>query len=271
MKANNQIITLSDEQIRKIKEIELQILLEIDKICKINEIEYFIFYGTLLGAVRHKGFIPWDDDIDIVMTKENYDRFKECFSSQKLFLQDIETDKHFFSPLFAKVLFNNTTMLEQENVFLKAKNGVWVDIFILRECDSFDSKAYKKLSSLKKYFTRKVYCKRLLKTQKINSILAGLRALFYPPLSKTCIKKRINKLLDKEFVNKQYYIDPFTSDKALFPKALFTNKEYLEFENHQFPAPAGYKEALELYYGDYMTLPPISERKTLHKIVELKL
>lgn len=123
--------------IEEAKKIELDILSYIDDFCKKNNIEYFINYGTLIGAVRHKGFIPWDDDIDISMTRENYDKFIEYYKNDKskYKLLALETNKHYFNN-FAKIV-DSTTRIDNTRIYKSYPSGIFIDIFPM---DSFADK-----------------------------------------------------------------------------------------------------------------------------------
>ena len=121
---------MDDKTLRKLQLTELDILIEIDKICKENNIQYFLIGGTLLGAVRHKGFIPWDDDIDVGMIRSDYEKFIDlCLNKnvlgEKYFLHCNESDENYFIP-FVKVKKNNTTFAE-ENIDALAKGIVNLD------------------------------------------------------------------------------------------------------------------------------------------------
>ena len=112
------------------KKFELDILLEIDSFCKKNNLRYFLAYGTLIGAIRHKGFIPWDDDIDIGMMRKDYDLFIKYASEEldsKYYLDCYETNKNCYLP-FAKVRKNNTIFDEEENHHLNNHKGIYVDV-----------------------------------------------------------------------------------------------------------------------------------------------
>ena len=118
---------------KKLKEYEVKVLDEFVKICKEHEIPYFITYGTLLGAVRHKGFIPWDDDIDVHLSPVDYYRFKEIMKdnpNSKVFYQALETEKYYPLP-FAKLRMNNTMALETKMKGLPIHHGIYIDIFPL--------------------------------------------------------------------------------------------------------------------------------------------
>ena len=110
----------------------LEMVKYLDSFCKENKIEYFIAYGSCLGAVRHKGFIPWDDDFDIGMTLENYNKFIELcktkLDTNKYFLQTLETEPNYYLS-FAKLRDINTTLIEEKNKDIAITKGVYIDIF----------------------------------------------------------------------------------------------------------------------------------------------
>ena len=110
----------------------LEMVKYLDQFCKENNIEYYIIYGSCLGAVRHKGFIPWDDDFDIGMTLENYNKFvdlcKTKLDTNKYFLQTLDTDPNYYLS-FAKLRDINTTLIEEKNKGISIQYGVYVDIF----------------------------------------------------------------------------------------------------------------------------------------------
>ena len=119
--------------LRDVQKVQLEILLEFDRICRKHGLKYLLFAGTLLGAVRHKGFIPWDDDIDVCMLRGDYERFLTVCKdelSAELFLQTTDTDREY--PLqFAKLRKNNTRFVEKSMSDLKIHHGVFIDIFPL--------------------------------------------------------------------------------------------------------------------------------------------
>ena len=118
---------------RKLQLIQVSIVEDIDRICRDNGLKYYIIGGTLLGAVRHKGFIPWDDDIDLVMYRDDYNKFISIIQSEyseKYFLQNFYTDKH-YTRYIAKVRLNGTHLTESYLDNSKSHDGIYVDIFPL--------------------------------------------------------------------------------------------------------------------------------------------
>ena len=123
---------MSSYNIKDLQNVELEILLEVDRICKKHGVKYFLVSGTLLGAVRHKGFIPWDDDIDICMPVSDYRKFCKIAQEElgeNFFFQSYETD--FYDRWFAKIRKNNTTCIEKVYENSRLHQGVWIDIFPL--------------------------------------------------------------------------------------------------------------------------------------------
>lgn len=247
----------------------LDILKEIDKVCKKNNIKYCLYAGTLLGAVRHGGFIPWDDDLDIAMLREDYERFLSVALrdlSPEFFLQTYHTDKKYIS-FYAKLRKNNT--IYEEPISNGIHKGIFVDIFPL------DKK-------IKKGFF--LECNRIKLSILIHyHYLAGNNPVqMYPRLNKKFIKfifrhiridrnktkQKIETLLQKYNHNKDctnivsWSITPKYT--TCFQKEWFDDFIDVNFENINFPIPIGYHEILTTCYGDYMILPPEEKRSLGH-------
>ena len=138
---------MTESEIKQLKEVEIELFDELDRVCKLLDIPYFMVGGTLLGAVRHQGFIPWDDDIDVVMFREDLERLEKEGSTlfdKKYFLQTEDTDKYY--PLMtAKLRKNGTVFLEgcmDENV--KSHTGIFIDIFPMDDISDVDHPAIQK-------------------------------------------------------------------------------------------------------------------------------
>lgn len=133
MKTKRKAIRLTQEQLRKLQLTELELLVEFDRICRKNNIVYILGYGTMLGAVRHKGFIPWDDDVDVFLMRDEYERFCDAcekdLDKEKFFLQNWETDKNFNSG-YAKLRRNNTHYVRVGQEKMKYHNGIYIDIMV---------------------------------------------------------------------------------------------------------------------------------------------
>ena len=119
----------------KSQQKQFEILCEVDRLCRKHRIKYYLSSGTLLGAVRHNGFIPWNDDMDIEMLRDDYEKFKQIALKEmdkKYFWQDVYTDKNFGFP-FTKIRINNTRYIEEIAVKNRAHNGIFIDVFPIDE------------------------------------------------------------------------------------------------------------------------------------------
>ena len=125
---------LSGEELRKLQLVEYELICEVDRICKKNNIQYTLYAGTLLGAVRHQGFIPWDDDADIAFLPEEYEKFFEAckrdLNTEKFFLQDYRTDEYYRWG-YAKLRRNNSAFIREGQEHMKYHNGICIDLFSL--------------------------------------------------------------------------------------------------------------------------------------------
>lgn len=256
-----------DKNIASGQRVMLEILKEIHNVCVKNEIKYTLIAGTLLGTVRHKGFIPWDDDCDIAMLREDYERFLKI-AKQELpegfFLQTRETDPEYPLP-FAKVRRNNTTLIETgENGQEKYHHGIFVDIFPL---DYYKHRWFinwmrwaMTIRDKKKNYKRGTI-KRLLVTFYTNIILLI-------PVQLSLVIKKYLESRKKYFCNNKFnYVSygleccpicPFKKDDLLPFQPM---KE--AFEGCTFYVPKNSREILCVEYGDgFMQLPPEEDRKT---------
>ncbi|WP_017413639.1 LicD family protein [Clostridium tunisiense] len=262
--------------LRALQEIMLNIMQEIDKLCRENNINYWLDSGTLLGAVRHDGFIPWDDDVDLAMMREDYDKFIAIAKEKlpkNLFLQTPDSDKYTQNP-WIKVKDRNSILVSNNNE--KGHIGVFVDIFPM---DFYEHKGrksiYKRIINnlivsfwLKKAPFTKPFIKNLGKNlyklfcKIVFSLLFFINYEWLVQFSGKLQKKSNSKNEAKDYIDFGVEV-PF--DIKLKEEHVFPLKE-LEFEEKKFLVPNDYDNYLKKLYGDYMTLPPEDKRVPSHSI-----
>lgn len=256
-------------EVAELQQISLNTLKYVDEFCRKHNIKYFLAEGTLLGAVRHKGFIPWDDDIDICMMREDYDRFIECAKADlddKYVLDCFETnDKHW--TICAKLLINEKSKFSIKrlrNIALSTYPGI--DIFALDNAPASakeKSRCANKIRALRVMLWLKTGYSHDYSTFKW--FVLKILSFFYTVKG---LQIRIDKLMRKyngsdsdEVIN---YGSLYPAEKECFQKKLFSESDHVEFEGCKFPAPKGYKEVLKNTYNDFESLPPYSKRFPKH-------
>lgn len=241
------------------KSIQLEMLKEIDAFCRANNIKYSLAFGTLLGAIRHKGFIPWDDDVDIMMPLPDMLRFKELFYSKSMKYCDVDTEKS-FEYGFSRIAYVNTY---NKRGLIAKTYGICIDLYPLVAVPS-DSKEnilfFKHATKLNK---------RRFFYMKWNSRIVKLLPLRSIPCLRGSIEKYRDFMLNIDAYGKtgRYYIvaGPLElRDKMSYDFDLFKEMTEVEFEGFKFCAIARYDDFLAMRYGDYMQLPPESERHPYH-------
>ena len=270
-KGKTEIVTLD---VTEIKKIELQLMKKIHDFCEEKGIKYYLWGGTLLGAVRHDGFIPWDDDIDIIMPREDYKIFVESFNTENAGVFSCETnDLHPFP--YAKVFDKNTIKKEEIRYDGDYCIGVDVDIFMLDFVENIDEmlKSCKKRKRLleeiklskRKYNAAGTWIKRML----LNSyllLLSPYLLIFRKKTNDVC--RKLNDMAQKyaggSTENVMLYADANIKMPLFMNGELFANRSLHKFEEYEFYIPDGYHEVLTKCYGDYMTLPPEEKRITHH-------
>lgn len=242
----------------------LEIMKFIDKVSRENNIEYFIMGGTALGAVRHKGFIPWDDDLDIFMTIDNYYKFKKCLSTNRndeYFLQEWSVVDGYLE--YAKLRKNNTTYIEEN--YKNERNmhhGIFVDIMILHKC----KKNYFEL--VKQYFISKYVTLYALSKRnwKPNTYYKKLCLRIVNKISFRLMLKMFYRYIYKwDYLKSDYYWIYYITKAKLkqgkFKEKIFSKTKEIQFCGIMLYGPNDINQYLKIRYGNYMILPNKEEQK----------
>ena len=269
------MVKVEGELLRKLQKTELEMLIEVDRICRKYHIPYSLDGGTLLGAIRHNGFIPWDDDADIIMLRRDYEKFcKACkkeLDTDRFFLQDHRTDRHYLWG-FAKMRRNNTTFLREGQEHIKCHTGICIDIFY---CDNVpDDPLLRRLHYFWCFCIRKgQYSKVGRKTEKSPILRSWYSLISRIPRDfwfwQMDLQARMTDRKETKLVRHVTFPLPQRCRYGL-PRKLFD--EYIEkdFEGHLFKIFKHYDRYLKMLYGDYMVLPPLTERQ-IHPASKVKL
>lgn len=249
----------------EIKKVQILILNHVTDFCDNNNIKYFLCAGTLLGAVRHKGYIPWDDDIDLMMLREDYEKFIESFNHSELTLFHYSKQDNYNTP-FIKISHDSSSIVD--NTLLNNVNyGINIDIFPIDNiCEDRNKqkKLYKHTYILERLLSSKranhLYKKKSIYKRMIKLVLK----MFLLPLPISYLLKKIDKLAQaNSHINGSYKAAIVGASKRMeiYGNNVFENQTLLEFEGKMYSAPANYDEYLTIKYGNYMQLPPEDQRK----------
>ena len=246
---------INELEMKKINNIQLEIFKEFIKICNQLNLKYYIIHGTLLGALRYKGFFPMDDDIDVAMPRNDYNIFLEKgpnIISKNLFIQSCYSEKEY--PLsFSKIRNSNTTFIQPILNNFNINKGIYIDIFPLD--------FYKKnnIVSLK----NKIYSVRISsrfnskKNNFKNNILRNISKILIPSWHKAVIKK---EKIYTRYKNTGKLINQCgKSNEKNMPEEWFGNGKIMQFEGMNVIAPSNYKKYLTLIYGDYKNFNPAAK------------
>ncbi|MCL2839567.1 MAG: LicD family protein [Defluviitaleaceae bacterium] len=246
-------------KLRKLQLAELQLLQELDRICRKHGINYHLTSGTLLGAIRHKGFIPWDDDLDVAMLLDDYVEFcnicKDELNVKKFFLQTMDTDPY-HRYIFAKFRIQNTLCVRKKQEHMKHHHGIYIDIFPLYPVPQG-------------IFLFKIFAKIVTKCKTILWSPVGAvsekKYKIYSLIPKKIPKKTIDFLVSR--CKKSIFVSSLGCPSFLKVRRLASDCQDLvegEFEGQNFFIPANYDALLKSFYGNYMILPPKHKRQGHH-------
>lgn len=264
------MIQLTDKELKRLHEIQLDMLSEVKRICNQNNIKYSLIGGTLLGAVRHKGYIPWDDDADVGMLREEYEKFRSVcetdLNTKKYYFQDDRNTKEYRWG-YGKLRRKDTLFLRENQEHLKFGQEIFIDIFPIDYAPDY--------MLLRKSHAFHCFCIRKVLWAPVGEIVENnwYKKLIYKMLSKISKEKIYNhyyKYIDSRKPGKTVRINLFPTHKPYgFPIKYFEDLIEVEFEGQIFMGSKYFDAYLKMKYNDYMELPPLEERK-VHPIVKIK-
>lgn len=256
--------------VNELKKIQLEMLDYFDSFCRKNNIKYWLDYGTLLGAVRHKGYIPWDDDVDVAMLREDYEKASELFNKQSdgTYLFQTPTNNKESCYPFGKLLNTKTVLYEYGEKGIKT--SVYIDVFVYDNAP--DNKEELKKIFKKRDLLGRVRRIKLPMRSGINSkkkVAYAIGSVLLKPISMNLINRALDKNARKNEKNNSLhnvssFVDPYDTSYFCVPKAFFTDLIELDFEGKRYFAPKEYDAWLRKIYDDYMQLPPEDQRESHH-------
>lgn len=257
--------------LREIQLVSLEIMKAVHEFCVENNIKYSIAYGTLIGAIRHKGFIPWDDDLDIIMPRPDYDRFCKSFKANgyEIVSHDIRKDCLIS---FARVCETSQTCIKSMLPWVRKPGnlGLWIDIFPIDSVSDNKDEFHKSYVSINSHHEKSVFKRRALRPfdsehtfrYNLNTLKKRLLAIFThsPEYHLDAMDRIIRKT---EYGSTRHMAQIAFPDKEEYMDARIILDGYslVPFEDSEFLAVNRFDELLTMQYGNYMELPPLEQRK----------
>lgn len=257
---------------KRIWQVEIDLIEQLDSICKKYHLRYFASNGTLLGVIRHQGFVPWDDDVDIVMPRPDYEKLLEVAEkelSHPYFLQHAKNDTEYYRN-YSRLRNRNTTAKTKRGWDKNSCHGIFIDIFPLDGC--YGNKLLEKWQMLRVKLYGAMANTFVYYDEFSNT---WFRKVLYFMAKLYCRNGSLNSLVDKiekirckipyEAADDVYMIC-HGGKTVRFPKNYFAESIQMDFEYIKLPVPKEYDEMLKLHYGDYKKLPPVEKRGEHHSI-----
>lgn len=253
--------------LEELQQTQLEILLHVKEICEKHNLTYFLIGGTLLGAIRHKGFIPWDDDLDIAMPRRDYEHFlalcKDDLASD-YYLHCNKTDPDYWLP-FTKIRKNGTVFEENSIKTIHTHKGIFIDVFPLDNANAKFSLIQSVQARLAKGISSVVIHKRGLNVTKVGGLKRILLTLLRPTRIDFLTRLQTKVMIYNRNNEAPYFVNlgsNYNYKKQTINKDKYYPPVKVQFEGHFFDAPSDWDYILKRIYGDYMQLPPPEKRIT---------
>jgi lipopolysaccharide cholinephosphotransferase len=272
--SKDKLIELTPERIKKLQSKSLEILLYFKDFCERHGLTFYFCGGCCIGAIRNKGFIPWDDDIDVFMPREDYEKLGELWSEYAdtgKYSCNRTTESNFFGNIMTTVTDNGTNVIRPWQEGKDGHKGVMMDVLPLDGCAPAGIK--RKIQMMWSMIFS-LYCSRVVPVNHGKVVAAACKVLLaVVPSDK--LKYKICKFAEKQMsrykISDCKYITELCAGphymKNEYPKEIFEKAVYKEFEGYMMPLPVGYDTYLKIAFGDYMSLPPKEEQVPHHDIV----
>ena len=274
----SEVLSIDRDTLRRLQLKELESLLYFDAFCKKHELRWFLLGGCVIGAVRHNGFIPWDDDIDVMMPRRDYERMLRLWKSEESnerFLM-LKTDGETFTGnCFATLIDTSATMVKENQKDIDVPHGIVTDVFPLDGCPDGKLKRYLQYYHAMMY---SLYITEVVpeKHGGIVKLVSSILLMLVPSRERrTKIWKKHEKKMTRYAFNTHKKSTELCAGpgymKNAYPQEAFKEVVYHEFEGLQMPIPKGYDAYLKMAFGDYMQLPPEEQQTPHHDLVALDL
>lgn len=273
------IITIDNETLRKLQLRELDSLVFFKEFCDKNDLKFYLLGGCVIGAIRNKGFIPWDDDIDIIMPRADWEKmlvlWKEQVKSDRFLMLKTDGEGTFTGNIFATMVDTSATLIKENQQSIDVPHGIVTDIFPIDGCPDG------KLQRYMQYMWTLIYSLYISEfvPEKHGTVIKIASKILLTLVRKRKTRTKIWKYAEKKLKKYDFNSHEFCTElyagpyymKKKYPQKAFADTAFLEFEGMMMPVMQGYDEYLKIAFGDYMQLPPESERVPHHDLVQLDL
>ena len=264
---------MKELSVQEIQKAELKIMVKFDEICRSHNLKYFLSFGSLIGAIRHKGFIPWDDDIDIIMPRPDYEKFLDLCRKDPSIISPFVCGNYFLNKKFVYPITRlcDPSYIVEYDSSKAGEFGLFIDIYPFDGCGNSYEEALKIHSSFRNDVSViSSASKKKFQKSPGNKLRTLVKYMIYGYTNLFGVGFFINRVNERS-KRKNFYEYKFVGctnwcfdTKNLVERKYFDNQVEVQFEGHSFYAPKDYHELLTKMYGDYMQLPPIEERRGHH-------
>lgn len=264
----------SREEIRRIQEKSLEMALYFKKICDENQLLFYFCGGCCIGSIRHEGFIPWDDDVDVFMPRKDYEKLKKIWKRKadtSRYAIENSDEKHIDHNLFLNIRDNTTTFIRPYQTELDISHGLILDVLPLDGCPS---NRFRRKLQLIWAMIYSIYRAQLI-PENHGKLMAFIGRIALGLIPSEKMRYRIWHLAEKQMTKYRIEDCEYVTElcagvhymKNEYPKKAFEKAVLKRFEGYDMPVPAGYDDYLRIAFGDYMTLPPKEKQVAHHDVI----